>query len=45
MDAIVHVWTLLYTYGHYCTRTDAIVLVRTILYTYGRYCTRTEVAL
>ena len=37
----VHVRTLLYTYGRYCTRTDAIVHVRTLLYTYGS-CTMSQ---
>ena len=35
MVVIINAWTLFYTYGRYCTRTDAIVHVRTLLYMYG----------
>ena len=42
MVVIINAWTLLYTYGRYCTRMDAIVHIQTLLYMYGRYCTHTD---
>ena len=38
MDAIVQLWTLLFSYGRYCLAMDAIVYLWALLFSYGRYC-------